>query len=199
MHLPLDTAVAPTALAYDEFGNPEPGTSTIRYGWLGGKQRSSETVTGATLMGARLYDPTTGRFLQTDPVPGGSANAYDYCTADPINCYDLNGQWGWHWHHWRHTARRATNFYCSWIDFCTHYSVSGALPHRIKPKKVNEGRLFKSREEAERQAREDARHGGRCFYRGPCRKADHVHVDWLNKAGEIVRTFHYRWLLKGDE
>ncbi|SDP44039.1 RHS repeat-associated core domain-containing protein, partial [Actinacidiphila guanduensis] len=107
VQLPLDTTVAPTALAYDEFGNPEPGTATTRYGWLGGKQRSSETVTGATLMGARLYDPTLGRFLQTDPVPGGSANAYDYCTADPINCYDLNGQWGWHWHHhikrwWRH-------------------------------------------------------------------------------------------------
>jgi RHS repeat-associated protein len=100
--------VAPTALAYDEFGNPEPGTSTTRYGWLGGKQRSSETVTGATLMGARLYDPTLGRFLQTDSVPGGSANAYDYCTADPINCYNLNGQLGWHRHHyikrwWRHS------------------------------------------------------------------------------------------------
>ncbi|WP_265737065.1 RHS repeat-associated core domain-containing protein [Actinacidiphila guanduensis] len=100
VQLPLDTTVAPTALAYDEFGNPEPGTATTRYGWLGGKQRSSETVTGATLMGARLYDPTTGRFLQTDPVPGGSANAYDYCTADPINCYDLNGQWGWHKAFW---------------------------------------------------------------------------------------------------
>jgi hypothetical protein len=36
-------------------------------------------------------------FLQTDPVPGGSANAYDYCTQDPINCYDLNGEFGIHW------------------------------------------------------------------------------------------------------
>jgi hypothetical protein len=33
-------------------------------------------------------------FLQTDPIPGGSANAYDYCSQDPINCYDLNGQFG---------------------------------------------------------------------------------------------------------
>jgi len=30
-------------------------------------------------------------FLQTDPIPGGSANAYDYCGQDPINSYDLNG------------------------------------------------------------------------------------------------------------
>ena len=34
------------------------------------------------------------RFLQTDPIKGGNANDYDYCTADPINCYDLDGRWG---------------------------------------------------------------------------------------------------------
>lgn len=33
------------------------------YGWLGTKQRSTDTVGGLTLMGARLYNPTTGRFL----------------------------------------------------------------------------------------------------------------------------------------
>lgn len=43
-------------------------------------------------MGARLYVPAIGRFLQTDPVQGGSANDYDYCNADPINCTDLDGQ-----------------------------------------------------------------------------------------------------------
>jgi hypothetical protein len=29
--------------------------------------------------------------LQTDPIPGGSANPYDYCDQDPVNCYDLQG------------------------------------------------------------------------------------------------------------
>ncbi|WNI14092.1 DNRLRE domain-containing protein [Actinacidiphila sp. ITFR-21] len=95
VQLPLDSSQAPVALAYDEFGNPESGTFAARYGWLGGKQRSSETITGATLMGVRLYDPTTGRFLSTDPIPGGNANAYDYCTADPINCLDLTGKGSW--------------------------------------------------------------------------------------------------------
>ncbi|WP_234467784.1 DNRLRE domain-containing protein [Streptomyces sp. MBT62] len=95
VQLPLDTTQAATALAYDEYGNPEGDTTTARYGWLGGKQRSSETVTGATLMGVRLYDPTTGRFLSTDPVPGGNANAYEYCNGDPLNRYDLDGRFGW--------------------------------------------------------------------------------------------------------
>jgi hypothetical protein len=34
----------------------------------------------------------SGVFLQTDPEPGGSANNYDYCNQDPINCYDLDGR-----------------------------------------------------------------------------------------------------------
>ncbi|MFJ8493715.1 DNRLRE domain-containing protein [Streptomyces sp. NPDC094038] len=97
VRLPLDTSQAATALAYDEYGNAEGDTAAGRYDWLGGKQRSSETVTSALLMGVRLYDPTTGRFLSIDPVPGGSANAYDYCNGDPINHLDLDGKfWGFH-------------------------------------------------------------------------------------------------------
>ena len=44
------------------------------------------------LMGVRLYTPNLGRFLQVDPVPGGSANAYDYVSADPVNGSDLSGK-----------------------------------------------------------------------------------------------------------
>lgn len=44
-------------------------------------------------MGARLYDPILGRFLSVDPVDGGSLNNYDYCDQDPVNCYDLSGEY----------------------------------------------------------------------------------------------------------
>lgn len=91
VQLPLDTTQPVVASAYDEYGNPEDSTSATRYGWLGGHQRSGETVTGAILMGLRLYDPTTGRFLSTDPIAGGSANAYDYAGANPVTNTDLNG------------------------------------------------------------------------------------------------------------
>ncbi|MEU2620945.1 DNRLRE domain-containing protein [Streptomyces sp. NPDC007157] len=92
MVLPVNDSATPVlVMAADEYGNPLTGTSTSRYGWLGGKQRSSETPTGDLLMGARLYVPTAGRFLTTDPVFGGSANAYDYVSQDPVNALDLNG------------------------------------------------------------------------------------------------------------
>jgi len=47
-------------------------------------------------MGVRLYAPNLGRFLQVDPVPGGSCTAYDYACADPVNGSDLKGTslWG---------------------------------------------------------------------------------------------------------
>jgi RHS repeat-associated protein len=75
----------------DEFGNPTTA-STTRYQWLGAKQRSTVLPTGITLMGERLYNPALGRFLQVDPVEGGSANDYDYTNQDPVNQLDLDGR-----------------------------------------------------------------------------------------------------------
>ncbi|MFE0553584.1 DNRLRE domain-containing protein [Streptomyces pilosus] len=95
LQLPLDTSKAPTALDGDEYGNPRTEQEITRYNWLGAKQRSTETLTGLTLMGVRLYNPATGRFLTIDPVYGGSANAYEYGLADPQNNYDLDGRWVW--------------------------------------------------------------------------------------------------------
>jgi RHS repeat-associated protein len=76
-----------------EYGTPREANTTNpqRYGWLGAKQRSTDAPAGIILMGVRLYNPTTGRFLTIDPVTGGNENAYDYPT-DPIAGLDLDGR-----------------------------------------------------------------------------------------------------------
>jgi hypothetical protein len=43
-------------------------------------------------MGVRTSVPQLGRFLQPDPVQGGSANDYDYTNQDPVNTVDLDGR-----------------------------------------------------------------------------------------------------------
>ena len=74
----------------DEYGNPAAGTTPTRYNWLGTHQRDTNTTGGLTLMGARLYNPRTGNFLTTDPIPGGNLTPYTY-PQDPINGSDLTG------------------------------------------------------------------------------------------------------------
>jgi RHS repeat-associated protein len=72
--------VAPAAMSAD---NP------LGHGWLGAHQRAT-TDTGLILMGARVYNPTTGTFTSTDPVIGGNTTAYAY-PQDPINLRDTTG------------------------------------------------------------------------------------------------------------
>ncbi|MGW5852462.1 DNRLRE domain-containing protein [Streptomyces sp. NPDC055254] len=93
LQLPLDPADAPQVLDNDECGNARAGQPATRYNWLGAQQRSSEALAGTLLMGVRLYNPATGRFLSVDPVPAGSPNYYGY-PADPVNMVDLDGR-GW--------------------------------------------------------------------------------------------------------
>ncbi|WP_436701399.1 RHS repeat-associated core domain-containing protein [Nocardioides sp. BYT-33-1] len=74
-----------------EYGSPRDSASAKSpYGWLGSRQRSSDALGGLVLMGVRLYNPSTGRFLSNDPVRGGNATAYG-SPLDPVNNDDTSG------------------------------------------------------------------------------------------------------------
>lgn len=73
-----------------EFGVPTV-SAPAKYAWLGAIELPTELPSGVVEMGARSYVPEVGRFLQPDPIPGGSANAYSYTFADPVNSSDPTG------------------------------------------------------------------------------------------------------------
>jgi RHS repeat-associated protein len=75
-----------------EYGVPK-GSNPPKYSWQGSSQRPTEMTSGVVNMGARTYVPTIGRFMQTDPIPGGSANAYAYVKGDPVGETDPSGEY----------------------------------------------------------------------------------------------------------
>jgi RHS repeat-associated protein len=66
----------------------------VGYNQFNARKQDGRYTTTFIQMGARVYIPSLGRFLQVDPVDGGTLNGYVY-VADPINGSDYNGQWGW--------------------------------------------------------------------------------------------------------
>jgi RHS repeat-associated protein len=78
---------------YDAWGTPldAPPANTTTHRYTGAWDKQYDTTTSLVLMGARPYDPATGRFLAIDPIDGGSLNNYDYAGQDPVNGYDLDG------------------------------------------------------------------------------------------------------------
>ncbi len=73
-----------------EYGVPTV-SAPAKYSWLGAIELPTELPSGVVSMGSRSYVPQVGRFLQPDPLPGGSANAYAYTFGDPVNTNDPTG------------------------------------------------------------------------------------------------------------
>ncbi len=89
-------------ITYDPWGNPAGGATpdnaagSLDWGTLGQHQRPTEHTPGLQPlieMGARGYSTTLGRFLEVDPIEAGTTtNDYMY-VPDPVNQFDLTGEW----------------------------------------------------------------------------------------------------------
>jgi len=93
--LALDhTAQTPTWRQYTPYGAPR-GTTTTWIDNRGFLNKPSDSTTGLTLVGARQYDPATGRFVSLDPVLETSdpqaLNGYGYTDGNPVNQTDPTG------------------------------------------------------------------------------------------------------------
>lgn len=91
---PLDTGSGSIGTHAADDAGPDTSAGDMDSGWLGQFQRGYEhaATIAALEMGARSYLPALGRFVEVDPVEGGSANSYDYGNADSINQFDIDGR-----------------------------------------------------------------------------------------------------------
>ncbi|CAB1130210.1 protein of unknown function [Candidatus Hydrogenisulfobacillus filiaventi] len=86
--------------SYDAFGNLLGSSGSGGERQFGGRGVETDGASGLDLMGARWYDPATGRFLSPDPLPAEadapqSLNAYAYAWDNPLRYTDPSGESPW--------------------------------------------------------------------------------------------------------
>lgn len=126
-----DTTGATGPISYGEsteYGLPRTAsTAFATYGWLGSTQRSANALGGLMVMGVRLYNPATGRFLSADPVVGGNANAYIY-PADPVGNYDTSGKFNF-WRYMQSYSWSYTSHYFLGLFMWAHVYIKLVFTH----------------------------------------------------------------------
>lgn len=92
-----NTAQTATWRQFDPYGNPR-GTITS---WVDNRtflNKTTDTTTGLTDIGAREYDPALGRFISLDPVFEADSpqqlNGYSYAGGNPVTDSDPTGLYG---------------------------------------------------------------------------------------------------------
>jgi len=100
---------AGTGRVFTAFGERLPGSAMDRFGYVGAwgyqstpipESQNPDTAFPFLHVGARYYDPSTGRFLQRDPIGVvGGTNVYTYLFNRPTVGVDPsgNGFWGSVW------------------------------------------------------------------------------------------------------
>jgi len=90
--LATNTTGAPiSARAWDPYGKQTTSAGSaawpIPFGWAG----EYRDETGLINLRSRIYDPTTGSFLQRDPIAPITRDLYRYTAGDPFNRVDPSG------------------------------------------------------------------------------------------------------------
>jgi len=89
------STLAVTRRYFDPYGNPR---GSVPSGWVDNRgflNQPADATTGLDLLGARQYDPVTGRFLSVDPIlevgDSRQMGGYSYAADNPVNGSDPEG------------------------------------------------------------------------------------------------------------